>query len=132
MKLSDEERNALIQLKLERADETIKEIPFLVEQGFYRNAANRMYYACFYAVSALMLKNCYEAHSHNGIITLFSMKFVRTNIVSKEEGKLYRSLFELRQTGDYDDTKVIEKEDIVSRLQPAERFIEIIKGLITK
>jgi len=132
MRLSEDERTALIMLKLERAHETIKEIPFLVEKGFYRNAANRLYYACFYAVSALMLKNCYEAHSHNGIITLFSMKFVRTNIVSTDDGKLYRSLFELRQTGDYDDIKVIEKDDIVSRFQPAERFIKTIEELITK
>jgi uncharacterized protein (UPF0332 family) len=130
MELSDEERNALIELKLERANETIKEIPYLIEQGFYRNAANRLYYSCYYAVSALLLQQGSEARTHNGIITLFSLKFVRTGIVSNAEGKLYRSLFELRQTGDYDEIKIIDKEDVASRLQPAEEFNKTIETLI--
>jgi uncharacterized protein (UPF0332 family) len=130
MGLSYEERNALTALKIERANETIKEIPYLIKQGFYRNAANRLYYSCYYVVSALLLHNGYDAHTHNGIIMLFSLNFVKTGIVGTEEGKLYRSLFELRQTGDYDEIKIIDKEDVVSRLQLAENFIKTIERLI--
>jgi len=40
-------------------------------------------------------------------------------------------LFELRQTCDYDEIKIIEnKEDIVTRLQPAKNFLETIEKLI--
>ena len=53
MGLSNDERNALINLRIERANETIKEVPYLIEQGFYRTAANRLYYACFYILNAL-------------------------------------------------------------------------------
>ena len=130
MGLSEDERKALIELKIERANETIKEVPYLIQQGFYRNAANRLYYSCYYVVSALLLQQGYEARTHNGIITLFSLKFVKTGIVGNEEGKLYRSLFELRQTGDYDEMKTIDKEDVDVRLQPAEKFIETIEKLI--
>ncbi|MDR0565763.1 MAG: HEPN domain-containing protein [Prevotellaceae bacterium] len=107
MGLSDEEKTALVRIKIERANETIREIPYLVEQGFYRNAANRLYYSCYYIVSALLLQKGFVAHTHSGIITLFSLRFVKTGIVSAENGKLYRSLFELRQTGDYDELKII-------------------------
>ena len=64
------------------------------------------------------------------MVILFAMHFVKTGIVSKEEGQLYRSLFELRQTGDYDDVKIISKEDVVTRLQPAKDFINKIENLI--
>ena len=130
MGLSEDEKNALIALKVERANETIKEIPVLIEQGFYRTAANRMYYACYYIVSALLLQRGYEARTHNGIITLFSLKFVKTDIVSIKEGRLYRSLFELRQTGDYDELVFIDKEDIETRFEPAKQFIKTIENLI--
>ncbi|GHT34624.1 UPF0332 protein [Bacteroidia bacterium] len=131
MKLLEDERKALIELKLERADETIKEIPFLIEKEFYRNAANRLYYACYYVVSALLLQNSYDAHSHNGINTLFALHFVKTGIVSKEDGKLYGNLYALRQTGDYDEVKTVEREDVVTLLVPAEQFIKKIEELIT-
>ena len=130
MGLQEKDKKTLIDLKLERANETIKEIPYLIEQGFYRTAANRLYYSCYYVVSALLLKNGYEARTHNGIITLFAKDFVKTGIVSTDEGKLYRSLFELRQTGDYDEAQNVSKEDIVARLEPTERFIATIEKLI--
>jgi len=115
MGLTNDERNALIQLKIERANSTFKEVSVLIEQGFYRTAANRLYYSCFYIVSALLLQNKFAARTHQGIISLFALHFVKTGIVNIDNGRLYRSLFELRQTGDYDDIKEISKDDVVTR-----------------
>jgi len=132
MGLSDDEKKVLVNLKIERANETIKEVPYLIEQGFYRTATNRLYYSCHYIVNALLLQKGYEARTHKGIIALFAMNFVKTGLVSNEEGQLYRSLFELRQTGDYDELKDINKEDVASRFEPAKHFIETIETLINK
>jgi len=132
MGLLEDEKNALINLKIERANDTIREVPYLIEQGFYRTAVNRLYYSCYYIVSALLLQKGYEARTHNGIIALFAMDFIKTGVVSNEEGKLYRSLFELRQTGDYDEVKIIDRDDVITRLQPAEHFIKTIEQLILK
>ncbi|MDR2232524.1 MAG: HEPN domain-containing protein [Tannerella sp.] len=130
MGLTEIEKKALIDLKIERANETIKEVPYLVEQGFYRTAINRMYYACYYVVSALLMKHNFEARTHKGVITLFSLNFIKTGIVDEITGKLYRSVFELRQSGDYDELKDITKEDVTSRLEPAIQFIKTIENLI--
>ena len=101
MGLSEEEKKVLIDLKIERANEAIKEVPYLIAQGFYRTAVNRLYYSCYYVVSALLLQKGHSARTHNGIIALFSMNFVKTGIVNDADGKLYRSLYELRLTGDF-------------------------------
>ena len=130
MNLSDDEKNTLINVKIERANETIREVPYLIEQGFYRTAVNRLYYSCYYIVSALLLQRGYTSHTHKGVITLFAINFVKSGIVNNEGGQLYRSLFELRQTGDYDEAKIIDREDVISRLLPAERFIAEIEKLI--
>jgi uncharacterized protein (UPF0332 family) len=132
MGLLKDEKEVLINLKIERTNETIREVPYLIEQGFYRTAVNRLYYSCYYIVSALLLQKGYSVRTHHGIISLFAMNYVKTGIVSEEEGKLYRSLYELRLTGDYDEAKIIEKKDVVERFQLAENFIKKIEKLITK
>ncbi len=52
MKLSDEERDAVITYRLEKAYAALKEAEGNLQMGFWTVVANRLYYACFYAVSA--------------------------------------------------------------------------------
>jgi uncharacterized protein (UPF0332 family) len=47
-----------------------------------------------------------------------------------EQGKLYKRLFENRQTGDYDDWAIIEESDVMPYLEPAGKFIATIEELI--
>ena len=47
MGLSEEERISLVTYRLNKAKETFAEIPVLIENNLWRNAANRLYYACF-------------------------------------------------------------------------------------
>ena len=48
------------QYRLQRAKETIQEVKILIENKFWNTAINRMYYACFYAVGSLLVKNGVE------------------------------------------------------------------------
>lgn len=43
--------------RIKRAIETISEVEKHIENGFWNTSVNRMYYACFYAVGALLVKN---------------------------------------------------------------------------
>ena len=130
MGLTEDERKALIDYKLEKAKETFAEVPILIENELWRTAANRLYYACFYAVSTLLLKHKHSAHTHGGTKILFGKHFVFTNIISKEQNKLYEKLFDLRQKGDYDDWITINKDDVMPLIEPAQKFIETIENLI--
>ncbi len=65
--LDEESRNALIQYRLERADETLKEVAILAKESHFNAAINRLYYACFYAASALLVANSISAASHAGV-----------------------------------------------------------------
>ena len=98
--------------------------------SYWHSAANRLYYACYYAVSGLLVKHGYTARSHGGVFGLFGKHFVATGIVSNEQNKLYRKLFNLRLGGDYNDWFDIEEEDIKPLLEPAERFIAELEQLI--
>ena len=124
--LSDEERKALVINKVKRSRETWLETKGIIENKYWYAAANRMYYACYYMVSALLLKNGQSSRTHGGTIGLFGLHFVKTKIVSAELGKFYSELFELRQTGDYDDWKVVAENDIMPLVTLAEEFLNTL------
>ena len=130
--LTEEDRRALVAYRLERAHETMKEIPYHIENGYYATAVNRLYYACYYAVGALLIQNGLHAQTHNGVIQLFGLHFVKTGKVSKEQGKLYNQLFSLRLTGDYNDSYTLCEEDVLPLIEPAREMIIFIEQILKK
>ena len=130
MSLTENERKEVVRFRLEKANDTLVEIPVLMENKFYRTAANRLYYACFYAVTALLINDGYEAHTHSGVKALFGLRYIKENKLENEFGKMYSHLFNLRHTGDYDDKIVVKQEDIIPLLDPAKQFITEIENLI--
>jgi len=132
MSLTDIEREAVVKFRLEKAKNTFAEIPVLIKNKLYRTAANRLYYACFYAANALLINDGYEAHTHNGVKTMLGLHYISENKIEKSLGKTYSQLINLRQDGDYEDWIDIEEEDVKPFLEPAEKFIAEIESLINK
>lgn len=128
--LTDEERKALVANKVRRSRETWMEAQGIIENKFWHAAANRMYYTCYYMVTALLLKNGHSSHTHGGTIGLFGLHFIKTGIVSSELGKFYSQLYELRQTGDYDDWKVVTEVDVMPLVPTVEVFLDTLEQLI--
>jgi uncharacterized protein (UPF0332 family) len=118
-----DEIDAYINYRLLRSKETYSDSLILAQNKSWNSCINRLYYACFYAVNALLIKHGIEAKTHNGVKTLFLKEFVLTNKINKELGKLYADLFDWRQAGDYTDF-IIFKEDIV--LPALEKTNELI------
>lgn len=65
--LSNENIEALVTYRYGRALDTLAEVPFLKQQGYYNTAINRLYYACYYAVVALLLKAGMNPGTHSGV-----------------------------------------------------------------
>ena len=62
-----------------------------------------MYYACFYAIGALLVKNGIETSSHSGARQKFGQLFVKTGKFDRTLAKHYTDLFEKRHKDDYND-----------------------------
>ena len=71
MKLTEEERGSLVHNRVVRAFQTWEETEGITQNGYWYAAANRMYYACFYMTTALLMKRGYSASTHSGVIRLF-------------------------------------------------------------
>ncbi len=72
------EKKTLVFYRMERALETLEEAVLLLNAGHTNTAVNRLYYACFYAVSALLLTQDMSSTKHIGIRSLFNRHFVKT------------------------------------------------------
>lgn len=130
MKLSPEERDAIVSYRKQKAHETLKEAEGIASLGFWNAVANRLYYACYYMTSALLIHYGYTARSHAGVIRLLGLHFVTTGYIAQRHAKFYTRLFELRQSGDYDDFYNITEDDIKPLIEPARNYIETVRNLI--
>ncbi len=119
-----------INYRIERARETILEVQTHIEKKFWNTAINRMYYACFYAVSALLFKNQIEVSSHAGIRQKFGELFVKTGIIDRDIAKHYTDLFEKRQKGDYNDFFDYDEETVLRLFPKSQEFINQIERVL--
>lgn len=128
--LTDENYEALSQYRRQRARETLAEIPYLRDQGFYNTATNRLYYACYYAALALLTKNHISTNTHAGVKTMLGLHFVSKCLITKESGRAFSNLFDSRQRGDYDEFVYSTREEIDELYPKAQQFIEEVEALL--
>jgi uncharacterized protein (UPF0332 family) len=122
----------LIKFRVSRSLETLIEADTMIKNGFWNAAVNRIYYSCYYVVSGLLLKKSIETNSHKGLRQMFGLHFVQTGAVSKDDGRFFSDLYDRRQTGDYEDFVLYEKETVINLFNQAKDFIDRIVKLIDK
>jgi uncharacterized protein len=118
----------LVRYRMERAFETLEEARVMLQSGHLYGAANRIYYACFYAAVALLLTRELSSPKHSGVMALFNRHFVKEGLVSTEMGKFYSQVFEHRLESDYADVVELKEEDIRADLEKAQEFIAYIES----
>jgi uncharacterized protein (UPF0332 family) len=125
-------KQELVGYRISRAKETIREIEILIQNKLWNTAINRLYYACYYAVNALLAQHDINAQTHAGARQMFGLHFVKTELISKDLGKFYSEIFDKRLTGDYDDFIDYTEDDILDLYEPAKELIHSIDTLLKK
>jgi len=120
----------LVNYRLTRAWDTFEDARILAAKKRWNSTINRLYYACYYAVSALLLNSDLNATTHNGVKSLFSEQYIKTGIIPKDLGKIYSQLFTWRQKGDYDDLFDFDQEKVLPYFNPTQKLIETVDALI--
>jgi uncharacterized protein (UPF0332 family) len=125
------EQNDYINYRLQRATDTLNDARLLAENERWNSSINRMYYACFYAVSALLFYHSIDAKTHKGVRIKFMSEFIKTGLFDKEYGKLFSDLFDWRQEGDYSDFVSFDKDLTLPLIDKSEKFISLIRNFLT-
>jgi len=119
-----------LKYRIGRANETIDEVRIHIENKFWNTAINRMYYACFYAVSALLAKDKIEVLSHSGVRQKFGEHFVKTGKIDRDLAKHFTDLFEKRHKGDYNDFYDYDEETVLRLYPVSKRFVDEITTIL--
>ena len=90
-----------IKYRVEKCKEAFSDAKLLADQERWNASLNRLYYACYYIVSALALKNNIETKTHSGLKNQLNLHFIKPGLLSADSGRLYSDLFDSRQKGDY-------------------------------
>ena len=122
---------ALIRYRLERAQESLADARLLADAERWNTCVNRLYYSCFYAVSALLARDGRSSPRHTGVRSLFNRHYVRTGIVPRELARLYNDLFERRQEGDYADFVRFQADQVRPWIPQTEVFIAHLTSILS-
>lgn len=122
------EMQALINYRLEQADEALYAAQLLLEQGSYRTVVNRTYYAMFYATLALLVPTKQQTSKHAWVMTLFDRDFVKLGVFEKEFSYWLHDAFELRQRADYQELITVSFEQAKIMLEHARLFVAGVKA----
>lgn len=120
----------LVLHRLRRAEETLEDARVLAEAQRWNACVNRLYYACFYAVSALLVMDNLSSSKHSGVRGLFNREYVKPGKIPKEQAAIYNDLFERRHEGDYIDFVSFQEAQVVPWIPKAEELIGHLAALI--
>lgn len=128
-----EEKKGLSNARFLHAQECLESARLLYENGNYKSAANRSYYAIFHAMRAVLAFDGIDMKHHSGIISEFRKLYIKTGVFDTKLSAIISVLFNVRQDSDYDDFFVISKAEVLEQIESAEFFLsEIKKHLDTK
>lgn len=126
MSLNEEERKIIVGLEYEKAQAVMAQIEGLRTLGYQDNIANRLYYALFHAVSALLIHDKHAVNTHRGVVVLFGQHYVRTGIFDVTDGKLYSQLQTMREKGDYNCIYQTSEDEVTPMIEPATNLLKKI------
>ena len=124
----NEEREIFISINLEKSDDALKFAVIAINENSVITALNRIYYAVFYTVSALAIKNDFRTAKHATMIGWFNKKFIHEEkVFDTKLQKIYREIFDFRQKGDYDTKLPADMDTVKKLLDSAKIFIETVR-----
>lgn len=129
--LTIEQRRILIQLGLEKAEKVFTEAQDIAKLGYWNLTGNRLYYAVFHMAKTLLLDKGIETRTHAGVIHSVGKNFIATGLLDKSYGKLFSRLYELRQSGDYDDRFDATENEVMPYFQQVRTFMDDMRALLT-
>lgn len=129
--MTDDERREVIVLRIENAYTSLKEAELLLDNGYYNASVNRMYYAAYYVVSALLLSREIQANTHAGVRQMLGLYFTKPGIISTYDNAFFSDLFAKRHSGDYDVYIYFDEQITRDLLPQTVKFVQTMEALIT-
>jgi len=128
--LKENQRNALIQYRLEQAREALEEAIILKNTSHFKTSVNRSYYVMFYCLQALAIKYDMKISKHTGAISTFDREFVKKGIFDKERSRWLHKLFHMRNIADYGEFAKVTPDQSETAILHAKEFLSNVESFL--
>jgi uncharacterized protein len=132
MTLEPQDKKALSNLRMERAQRCLNDAKTNFHEGRHEAAVNRSYYAALFAVRSLLILEGIDPLSHRGSMTMLSLRFIKPGIIAKSILRRLELLLSRRTDVDYGDIETIDTEDAEDTLKDAGFIIETLDKVRAK
>ena len=124
-------KTALSRYRLEKAGAMLASARRDLEAGDYASANNRAYYCVFHTMRAVLAMDGEDYKKHSAVISSFTKNYLKTEILSREFGKLISNASLIRNRSDYEDFYICSIEDTHMLMDGAAKFLEAVRGYLT-
>lgn len=128
--MRDTTRIDLSKYRLEKAEAVLKTAKRLLDDEDYASANNRAYYSIFHAMRAVIALDGEDYKKHSAVIARFSEKYLKTDVLPREFGKLVSNASRIRNRSDYQDFYICSIDDTRALVTGAEKFLESVKNYL--
>lgn len=121
-----------IKLEIDKGTAVLRQAKILYDNQEYDGSVSRSYYAAFHYTTALLLTKGMEATTHDGLIRMFHLHFIKSGLFPKKYGTILSHLEKAREESDYWSEVTTSEEDAKNQLADAEDLIRIISDYLKK
>jgi uncharacterized protein (UPF0332 family) len=123
MILDPKDKKVLSDTRMEKAKEFLADAQATYNEKRYRTSVNRAYYAALNAVRAILILEGANPETHEGAVTLLSLRFIKTGILPVDVIKKFKILLSRRTDVDYGDFDTIDEKEAADSLKSAEELV---------
>lgn len=125
---------ALAKVRIERAKELTSEAKNLLENGAFKSANNRAYYAIEKGIKALLAVKQIDVMTHNGCLKQFNFLFIYQGdgTFNADDYQLIARAEQIRNASDYDDFYIASKDETREQVKNAEYFVSKVEQYVLK
>ena len=128
--MEEDIKRDIVNYRRQKACDLMHDVDVLIDNELWNSAVNRMYYACFHMVSALLILHGIEVKSHMGVRQAFGLHFVKTGILGPDCGRIFSKIYDKRQSSDYDDFREFTREEVENLYPQVLLLIEAVDRLL--
>jgi len=122
MTLDASHRVIAAQLLLVKSDSNMEQAIKNAELGYWDVVANRLYYAVFHAVNAMLVIDGIRTGTHKGTSVQFGKSYVLTGKFDRQDGMMYSRLQTMREKADYNNVFKLNETEGRQLIESAERL----------
>lgn len=125
-------RKTLIQYWMEKARESMESAESDYKALRLSTAVRNMYYACFYALGAVLWKQGKSFKKHSGVRAAIHRELIKPGIIDVAWGEFYDLIFERRHKSDYEPLVSFTPDQVKELLEKSQGFISQIETLLAR